>query len=32
MQAQPGNSLARIADIIDRDAQIGDDPGVLQKI
>jgi hypothetical protein len=32
MQAQPGNGLASIADIIDRHAQVGDDPGVLQKV
>lgn len=32
MQAQPGNGLASIADIIDRDAQVGDDPGILQEV
>ena len=32
MQAQPSNGLASIADIIDRDAQVGDDPGILQEV
>jgi hypothetical protein len=32
MQAQPGNGLPGIADIIDRHAQVGDNSGILQEV
>ena len=32
MEAQPGDGLPSIADIIDRHAEVGDNPGVLEKV
>ena len=32
MQVQPGDGLPSIANIIDRDAEVGDNTGILQEV
>jgi hypothetical protein len=32
MEAQPGDGLPSIANIIDRNAQVGDNSGILQEV